>query len=113
MGAARYVHGRRELNSRDLQTYLRRVLAGESATFQSEELEPEERARETLALQLRRCDGVHRGRFVEQTGYDLDVLAGAALARHVETGLLRDDGISVRLSRQGKYVADAVIQELL
>src|SRR5262249_21685159 len=29
MGAARYIEGRRELNTRDLRTYMKRVLAGE------------------------------------------------------------------------------------
>jgi oxygen-independent coproporphyrinogen-3 oxidase len=113
MGAARYVNGWRELNIRDLQTYLKRVLAGESATFQSETLEPKERARETLALQLRRGEGIHRSCFHHQTGFELDVLAGPALARHVELGLLADDGTSVRLTRQGKYVADALIRQFL
>ena len=44
MGAARYIRGRRELNTRNLKTYIRRALSGEPATFQSEELPPEERA---------------------------------------------------------------------
>jgi oxygen-independent coproporphyrinogen-3 oxidase len=113
MGAARYIEGRRELNTRNLHTYLSRVLAGQPATLQSEMLEPEERARETLALQLRRSEGIHRLRFREQTGLDLDALAGPAIARQVERGLLLDDGISVRLSRRGKYVADALVEELL
>jgi oxygen-independent coproporphyrinogen-3 oxidase len=113
MGAARYVQGRRELNTRNLHTYLSRIEAGEPATFQSEMLEPEQRARETLALQLRRSEGIHRHRFREQTGKELDVLAGPAMARHVELALLVDDGISVRLSRRGKYLADALIEELL
>jgi oxygen-independent coproporphyrinogen-3 oxidase len=113
MGAARYVLGRRELNTRDLRGYLRRVLSGEPATFQSEELPPEERARETLAVQLRRADGVRRARFREQTGHDLDAVAGPAIARHVALGLLADDGERVCLTRHGKYVADAVIERLL
>src|SRR5207302_1675795 len=104
MGAARYIQGRRELNTRDLHTYLRRTLAREPATFQSECLDAEERARETLALQLRRAEGVERPAFQEQTGFDLDQLAGPAIARHVELALLRDDGTSVYLTRQGKYV---------
>jgi oxygen-independent coproporphyrinogen-3 oxidase len=112
LGAARYVLGRRELNTRNLHGYLRKVLAGEPATFQAEELQPEERARETLAVQLRRTEGIDRQRFREQTGYDLDALAGPALRRHVELGLLADDG-GVRLTRRGKCVADAVIAELL
>ena len=52
MGAARYVNGRRELNTRDLQTYMKRVLAGEAATFQSETLEPEGRAARDLGLAI-------------------------------------------------------------
>ena len=113
MGAARYVRGRRELNTRNLRTYLRRALAGEPAAFQSEALGPEDRARETVALQLRRSEGIHRPAFLEQTGFGLDLLAGPAVQRQVQLGMLADDGTRVRLTRQGKYVADAVIEELL
>jgi oxygen-independent coproporphyrinogen-3 oxidase len=113
LGAARYVEGRRELNTRNLTTYLRRCLSGQSPTFQSECLEGIERARETLAVQLRRAEGIQRQRFREQTSFDLDSLAGQAIARQVELGLLHDDGQSVTLSRAGKYVADAVIAALL
>jgi oxygen-independent coproporphyrinogen-3 oxidase len=113
MGAARYVRGRREVNTRDLRTYLRRVLAGEPATFQAETLEPEDRARETMALQLRRVEGIERASFAQQTGFALDALAGDAIARQVERELLADDGGSVRLTRSGRYVADSVIEELL
>ncbi len=113
MGAARYVRGKRELNTRDLDAYLRRTLAGEPATFQSEELAPFERAQETMAVQLRRCEGIDRPAYREQTGFDLDTVAGPAVARHVELGLLRDDGRRVCLTRAGKYVADGVIERLL
>src|SRR5262245_44895731 len=44
VGAARYVGGVRELNTRDTKTYIRKVLSGESPTFQSERLEPRDRA---------------------------------------------------------------------
>jgi oxygen-independent coproporphyrinogen-3 oxidase len=113
MGAARYVNGRRELNTRNLKDYIKRALSGESATFQSEELSPEERARETMAVQLRRKEGIDRAAFLTQTGHDLDALAGPAIAHHVELGLLADDGRRVFLTRRGKYVADAVIEGLL
>jgi oxygen-independent coproporphyrinogen-3 oxidase len=112
MGAARYVNGRRELNTRSLPAYLRRALAGEAATSQAEELLPHERARETLALGLRRAEGLARDEFRTQTGFDLDALVGAALARHLDLGLLVDDATGVRLTRAGKYVADEVIAGL-
>src|SRR5207253_5310281 len=60
MGAASYVEGRREVNTRDLRTYLQRIESGESATFQSEELPPRERAFETISLNLRRREGIDR-----------------------------------------------------
>lgn len=113
LGAARYVNGRRELNTRDLQTYLRKVLAGEPAVFQSEMLGPEERARETLAIQLRRAEGIDHRAFREQTGFELNSLAGKAMAEHVALGFLADDGASVRLTRKGKCVADTVIRNLI
>jgi oxygen-independent coproporphyrinogen III oxidase len=110
MGAARYIEGRRELNTRDLSTYLKRIAAGQSATFQSEMLEPEDRARETIAVQLRRAEGVDRPAFTNQTGFEIDALAGAAIQQLVDRGLLHDDGCRVCLTRQGKYVADSVIE---
>jgi oxygen-independent coproporphyrinogen-3 oxidase len=113
LGAARYVRGRRELNTRDMQTYLKRALSGEPATFQAEELGPPERARETVALQLRRAEGVGRRAFHLQTGFDLDALLGASLPHHIELGVIADDGEHVYLTRRGKYVADSVIRNLL
>jgi oxygen-independent coproporphyrinogen-3 oxidase len=113
VGAARYVNGQRDLNTRDTQQYIQRVLAGESPTFQSEILPSPERAREAMALQLRRAEGINREAFRHQTGFDLDELAGLALRRHVDMGFIVDNGSSVRLTRRGKCVADAVIAELM
>jgi oxygen-independent coproporphyrinogen-3 oxidase len=113
MGAARYVRSRREVNTRDLQAYIRKALSGSPATFQSEELDSHDRATETMAVQLRRAEGIDRAAFRMQTGFDLDAVGGAALPPLVEQGLLTDDGRGVRLTRRGKYVADAVIERLL
>ncbi len=113
MGAARYVQGKRELNVRHLNDYIKKVLAGDPPTFQSEELQPEERARETAVIQLRRSDGIERDSFLRQTGYSLDDLMGEKIAQHVANELLADDGQRVRLTRRGKCLADAVVADLL
>jgi oxygen-independent coproporphyrinogen-3 oxidase len=113
MGAAGYVNGRRHLNTRNLDIYLRKALAGESPALQAEVLTERERARETMAIQLRRVEGIGRNDFRRQTGFDLDGLAGTKIARNSGLGLLADDGSSVRLTPNGKYVADAVIEDLL
>lgn len=113
VGAARYVNGSRELNVRDTKLYLQRVLAGESPTFQTERLGPRDRAFETVATQLRRTDGIVRERFAEQTGVELDALLGDRLGGLIGGGLLSDNGMSVRLTRQGLCVADGVIADLM
>ncbi|MFO0953679.1 MAG: radical SAM family heme chaperone HemW [Isosphaeraceae bacterium] len=114
LGAARYVDGVRSVNTRDLPAYLRRVEAGEPATGPTETLDPESRARETAVLMLRRtAEGLDRSDFRRRTGFDLDTLAGEAVARATGLGLIEDDGQRVRFTREGVFLADSVLCELL
>jgi oxygen-independent coproporphyrinogen-3 oxidase len=112
VGAARYIRGTRELNTRSLPTYLERIAAGRPATFESETLLPEERARETIGTQLRRAEGIDREQFHHQTGFAVDDLSGPAIGRHVALGLLADDGKWVSMTRSGVCVADSLIADL-
>jgi oxygen-independent coproporphyrinogen-3 oxidase len=112
-GAARYVDGRREINHRSTTTYLKRVLSGQSPVAESEMLAPEDRARETLVIGLRRMRGIHRQDFARQTGLELDALAGSELGRFIQQGLLQQDGDWVRLTREGLFVSDSIWPYLL
>ncbi len=110
VGAARYVRGVRSVNTRDLAGYLRRIEAGEPATGPTEELAPEERARETAILMLRRTAiGIDRDDFRQRTGFEIDHLAGAAIERFQNQGYLEDDGRRLRLTHEGVFVADRVL----
>ncbi len=111
LGAARYVHGRREVNTRDLHRYLTQIEAGQSPVQQAEELCPTDRAWETAMLNLRRREGIIRAHFGAQTGFDLDDLAGPVIHRHVGRGLLADHGDRVCLTREGKFLADSVMRD--
>jgi oxygen-independent coproporphyrinogen-3 oxidase len=113
VGAARYVGGVRELNTRDTRTYIQKVLSGESPTFQSEKLNDRDRAFETIGTQIRRAEGISRSRFREQTNRDLDSLVGERLLELVRNELLVDRGDCVSLTRRGLCVADGVIEELM
>ena len=113
VGAARYVNGVRELNTRDVRTYIRRLQAGETPTFQSECLPPRERAIETIAVQLRRAAGIDRHDFHRQTGFALDDLVGPKIADLTEQHLMLDDGVGVVLTRKGKCLGDAVVEALM
>ncbi len=114
VGAARYVRGIRSVNTRELPAYLRRIEAGEPAIGPTEQLAPEERARETAVLMLRRTRlGLDRDDFCWRTGFDIDQLAGAAIERYMTLGLLEDDGTRLRLTREGIFVADDILAAFL
>ena len=113
VGAARYANFRRELNVRSTPEYIRRVLAGESPTFQSEVLSPLDRAFETLAVQLRRAEGIGFAKFEVQTGYELDSLVESRLPALLERGLLIRNEVGVRLTRAGQRLADAIVEDLM
>jgi oxygen-independent coproporphyrinogen-3 oxidase len=113
MAAARYVDGVREVNVRNLDRYLQAVFTGDDLTISREQLPAEERARETMALNLRRIEGIVRAEFRARTGYTVEELTGERIAGLVEQGFLADPGDRVHLTRAGKAVADAVIECLL
>jgi oxygen-independent coproporphyrinogen-3 oxidase len=113
VGAARYVDGVRELNTRDTKQYVKKMLAGESPTFQGERLGPRDRAFETIGTQLRRAEGIERARFRDQTGFKLDELVGERITNLAQAGIVLDDAVGVHLTQRGKCVADAVIEELM
>ena len=114
LGAARYVRGVRSTNIRDLSAYLRRLEAGLDATGPTETLDPEARARETSVLMLRRTQvGLDRDDFTLRTGFGLDELLGESIRRWVSRGLLEDDGRRIRFTREGIFLADTVLCDLL
>ena len=112
-GAARYIAGRRETNHRSVTIWLKRVLAGESPIGETEELSDEDRARETLVIGLRRCDGIHKDQFHTQTGFDVNRLAGKTIAKYCRAGVLEEVDSHLRLTREGRFLADTVFVDLL
>ena len=112
-GAAGLMNNERRQNHRSVTTWLKKVLAGESAIGDVEKLDPESFARELLVLGLRTNDGVDRAWFQETSNFDLDQLGGASIRRLVTQGLLEEKGATIRLTHQGRFLADTVAGELL
>jgi len=113
VGAARYVNQCRELNVRNTADYIRKIEAGESVTFQSETLAPVDRAYETMALQLRRTEGIRFDSFEIQTGFALESIVRDRLPALLEQGLLQRTDNSLSLTRAGRRLADAIVEDLL
>ena len=107
-GAARYIAGRREMNHRSTTTYIQRVLSGQSPVAESEELAPEDHARERLVFALRRLEGISPAEFEQETGYSVGQLIAAPLARFIAQGLFDHTPDNLRLTRRGLLVSDAL-----
>jgi oxygen-independent coproporphyrinogen-3 oxidase len=112
-GAARYLGGRRETNHRSVTTWIARVLGGRSPVGDIDLLSPADRAREALVVGLRRREGVKVDEFRRLTGFGIDAVAGRAIAKHVATGLLERTADGIRLTREGRFLADSVIVDCL
>lgn len=112
-GAARYVNGRREMNPRSVLGWLAKLERGESPVVEAEELEPAHRARELLFIGLRRTGGISREDFQRRTGFTLEAIAAPAIDANVERGWLEDDGATIRLTHEGRFVADRVVADFL
>lgn len=112
-GAARYIHGRRETNIRSVLSWLAKIESGQSPVADEEELSAEHRARELVYLGLRRNRGVSRQEFFERTGYDLGHLYHEQIEEQSSLGFLESDDAGIRLTSEGRFIADRVVMEFL
>ncbi|TWT38389.1 radical SAM family heme chaperone HemW [Blastopirellula retiformator] len=112
-GAARYVGGRRETNHRSTTRYIQKMLSGESAVAEAEELTPEELARERLIFGMRRLEGIDPTDFAAATGFEVDQLAAQPMHDLESHGLIERISERIRLTRAGLLVSDSIWPELL
>jgi oxygen-independent coproporphyrinogen-3 oxidase len=107
-GAARYLGGRREMNHRSTTTYIARLAAGQSPVADSEQLLPEDAARERLVFALRRLEGIDLAAFAQETGFCATALGGEALQRYLDLGFLKIAGPCLHLTRRGLLISDSL-----
>jgi oxygen-independent coproporphyrinogen-3 oxidase len=112
-GASRFVAGRRETNHRSTTTYIQRVLAGQSPIAETEQLEPQDAARERLVFALRRLEGIDPAEFAAATGFTVEQLGGEALPCLIDLGLMERSASRLRLTRRGLLVSDAIWPEFV
>ncbi|OAI57738.1 coproporphyrinogen III oxidase [Planctomyces sp. SCGC AG-212-M04] len=114
-GAASYLNGVRRSNHRSTTHWIEHTIAahGASAPGLTEELSPEERAREALMLGLRQRTGIDIPQFEARFDVSLEALAGPTIQRMQTAGWLEHDENRLRLTDEGVFVADTVVSELL
>ncbi|WP_425617237.1 radical SAM family heme chaperone HemW [Anatilimnocola sp. NA78] len=107
-GAARYVHGVREMNHRSTTAWLQRLENQQSPVAEHEELTADDRARERLVFGLRRLEGIRLGEFEAETEYSAVSLGGASLQQFLAQGLLQLADDRLRLTRRGLLISDSL-----
>jgi oxygen-independent coproporphyrinogen-3 oxidase len=103
----------RSWNVRDLDRYLAGVRGGDRPVDGSEQLDREARMFEAVMLGLRRVDGFSRAEFRSEYGIDPVEWRRDAAARASKTGLLEISRDHLRLTREGRLLADTVLVEYL
>jgi oxygen-independent coproporphyrinogen III oxidase len=92
----------------DIDSYIRIIEAGQSASEQEQSPTAEEAAHETAVLNLRMIEGIDLAAFAQQTGFSAIELFADAIAAHTRTGLLEQTPTHLRLTEKGLSFADTV-----
>ncbi|MEM1060782.1 MAG: radical SAM family heme chaperone HemW [Planctomycetota bacterium] len=110
-GAARLVDGVRATNHRGVLQYLKLVEAGCDPTTERDVLDDDTRAREAIWLGLRLVEGIDVDQFATRFGRPPSDLAGeAAYDGLLADGLIDDAGGRLRLTGEGRILADGVAE---
>jgi oxygen-independent coproporphyrinogen-3 oxidase len=112
-GAHSYDGVARSWNERDLDLYLGAVEGSRSAVAGREELDDATRAFEAVALGLRCVDGFSRADFTAEFGADLVQGFPAAVSASIARGLLEVGVERVRLTADGRLLANEVLVAFL
>ena len=99
--AASYLNGQRRQNTPQVQEYIHRLQHGESPVAFTERLSGQALEGEKLMVGLRQLDGVE---LTERQQF----FFGKEIQKHLQKGLLTQEGKKVKLSEEGLYLANEV-----
>jgi len=117
-GAARYLGGVRSTNGRNVSRWVESWLNGQPLLQDWEQLATEDRAREAIMLGLRQNVGIQLDRFERRFDVSVIDLAPTAFTRHLDARLLETASSAegkqfLRLTNEGRFLADTVITDFL
>jgi oxygen-independent coproporphyrinogen-3 oxidase len=109
-GAHSTVAGERWKNVAATEDYVTRVVAGQSASLESQQLSAQAQVEEALFMGMRLTDGVDRAWFHARFGLDPWDRYGQALAPFIEGGHVWHRDSQFGLTRSGMLVANSVLE---
>lgn len=102
----------RQWNAADLPIYIKEV-ENENIPFERETLNTPERYNDIVMLSLRTCEGIDLALLKSTFGTKLHAYLLRQAAKYINSGLLIHENDRLHLSRQGLYVSDMVMSELM
>ncbi len=112
-GAASYIDGVRATTLPSLDDYLEKILSGNAPTQDSERLAPKAALAETLMLGLRLTAGVDLAAVSQRFGLDVAETFSRTLARHSELGSVVVTGKRIFIPRDGLFMSDSLLADLI
>ena len=112
-GAARYINGVRSTNARSVTRWLNSWLQGEPALQEVEVLSMDAKIREGLFLGLRMIEGIDIAAFTQKFAVDPRTIEARAFEMNIAHGLLEVVNNHMRLTDEGRFVADSVVTDFL
>lgn len=112
-GAARYVSGVRSTNARSVTRWIKSWQKDQPAIQDSERLNADARCREAVFLGLRRITGIDLHEFERRFGTAIAGLAPDDYQRHLNDGFLEIVEGRLRLTQEGRFIADTIVSSFL
>lgn len=112
-GAARYINGVRSTNSRNVNTWIKNWTAGKVSIQEHERLSADDQICEAVFLGLRQIDGIAIEDFNRRFDVSVVELFESAIEINVERGWLEITDSHIRLTQEGRFMADSVVVDFL
>jgi oxygen-independent coproporphyrinogen-3 oxidase len=113
VSAASHRDGTRRANARDIERYCELVEAAQSPCETSETLQGSRKTGEAVMLALRTAEGVDYSVFANRYGVDVPARYAAEIERLRSAGMLAADAGRLRLTREGRFLANDVCAAFL
>lgn len=110
-GAAEFINGTRNKNHQSVIGWIQRIRKGESPVQDVDQLSPDLVAREAVMVGLRQIDGINLQDFTNRYEQSVRDLAPEEYDQLIASGLLECHNGFVRLTPEGRFLADTVMSE--
>ncbi|GAA0416928.1 MAG: radical SAM family heme chaperone HemW [Bacillota bacterium] len=112
-GAYGYIPGKRYGNIRPLPAYIKQAMADGKPVLHIDQINNKEQIEEEMFLGLRKMQGVNKQTFASRFGFFPDKLYKSSIESLVQKGWLQEDDMSIRLTSEGKLLANEVFERFL